>query len=265
MKDGLTDWDCEESLSISDMESALNHIHETGTFPVSDSSDNIPTPSSRRLSHRSDHGCCPPILSTGPSSSPPPPSQSFIASKEDQNSIGQCPVPDDVISQQKTRVHEWLSTPRGQKVFSSGLSLCVLDGFLLYTPALSSIMSRLDIKLFLLVSRARATQRREARDGYVTLEGFWKDPPGYVDKIVWPNYAKSHAWLFEGGDVEGQLKVDVLEKERIKAQVGKGLDVDMSTTLEWAVGTVISELERMVGEKEETGERHSKNGGGGYQ
>lgn len=223
MKDGLTDWDCEESLSISDMESALNHIHETGTFP------------------------------------------SFIASKEDQNSIGQCPVPDDVISQQKTRVHEWLSTPRGQKVFSSGLSLCVLDGFLLYTPALSSIMSRLDIKLFLLVSRARATQRREARDGYVTLEGFWKDPPGYVDKIVWPNYAKSHAWLFEGGDVEGQLKVDVLEKERIKAQVGKGLDVDMSTTLEWAVGTVISELERMVGEKEETGERHSKNGGGGYQ
>ncbi|THV63449.1 hypothetical protein D6D27_10612, partial [Aureobasidium pullulans] len=24
-------------------------------------------------------------------------------------------------------------------------------------------------------------QRREARSGYVTLEGFWEDPPGYVD------------------------------------------------------------------------------------
>jgi nicotinamide/nicotinate riboside kinase len=136
-------------------------------------------------------------------------------------------------------------------VFSAGLALCVLDGFLLYTPALSSIMSRLDIKLFLLVSRARATQRREARDGYVTLEGFWKDPPGYVDKIVWPNYAESHAWLFEGGDVEGPLKGAVLQKEGIQAQVGQGLDVDMRTTLEWAVSTVISELERMVGEKEE--------------
>lgn len=249
MKDGLTDWDCEGSLSISDMESALNYIHETGTFPVSDCSDNTPTPSGRRLSHRSDHGCCPPILSTGPSSLPPT-SQSFIASKEDQNSIGECPVPDDVISQQKSRVQEWLSAPEGQKVFSSGLSLCVLDGFLLYTPALSSIMSRLDIKLFLLVSRAKATQRREARDGYVTLEGFWKDPPGYVDKIVWPNYVESHAWLFEGGDVEGRLKDDVLEKEGIKAQVGKGLDVDMSTTLDWAVSTVISELERMCVEKD---------------
>jgi hypothetical protein len=28
--------------------------------------------------------------------------------------------------------------------------------------------------------------RREARTGYTTIEGWWADPPGYVDKIVWP-------------------------------------------------------------------------------
>jgi nicotinamide/nicotinate riboside kinase len=107
-------------------------------------------------------------------------------------------------------------------------------------------MDGLDIKLFLLVSREKATQRREARDGYVTLEGFWKDPPHYVDKIVWPNYAESHAWLFEDGNVEGRLKEDVLKEHGIRAQTDKGLDVDMSTTLEWAVGTIIGELERLV-------------------
>lgn len=220
------------------METALNHIHATGTFPVSPAS---PTPiPPRRLSHRSDHGCRP----SEPSSSCPK-KQTFIASKEDQNSVGTCPVPDSTIAHLKTRVSTWSTTPTGRKIFER-LSLCVLDGFLLYTPSMRSIMARLDIKLFLLVSRAKATARREARDGYVTLEGFWKDPPGYVDKIVWPNYADSHGWLFEEGDVEGRLKMDLLESEGIKAQVDKGLDVDMSTTLEWAVDTVIAELERMA-------------------
>jgi len=108
-------------------------------------------------------------------------------------------------------------------------------------------MSALDIKLFLLVSRAKATQRRETRDGYVTLEGFWTDPPGYVDKIVWPNYAASHAWMFKNGDAEaGELDEAALEREGIRAQLGKGMDVDFGETLEWAVDTIMKELERIV-------------------
>lgn len=110
-------------------------------------------------------------------------------------------------------------------------------------------MKLIDIKLFLLVSRAKATQRREARDGYVTLEGFWKDPPDYVDKIVWPNYAEAHAWLFENGNVEGELNEEVLREKGIKAQVGKGLDIDMETTLEWTVDTIITELETQASKK----------------
>lgn len=83
-----------------------------------------------------------------------------------------------------------------------------------------------------------------ARDGYVTLEGFWKDPPGYVDKIVWPNYVEAHKWLFEDGDVEG-LKLDegVLREYGILVQMGRGVDVDMETTFEWAVEMLMGGLE----------------------
>jgi nicotinamide/nicotinate riboside kinase len=144
-------------------------------------------------------------------------------------------------------VAAWLAPSQpGHKLLSTGLNICLLDGFLLYTPSVQPVMEGLDIKLFLLVSRAKATARREARDGYVTLEGFWKDPPGYVERIVWPNYAESHAWLFEEGDVEGRLKGDVLRENGIKAQEDKGLDVDMTTTLDWAVTTMMAEVEKLV-------------------
>ncbi|KAF9877775.1 nicotinamide riboside kinase [Colletotrichum karsti] len=203
-KDGLLDWDCAESISVPDMNKALAYIRENGTFPP------------------------------------------FVDSKEDQNSVGKCPVSDDKISAIKTKVDAWLQPGKpGHAIFTEGkLRVCLFDGFLLYCKEMESTMSLIDIKLFLLVSRAKATQRREARDGYVTLEGFWKDPPGYVDKIVWPNYAEAHDWLFEEGNVEGTLNEKVLQEKGIKAQVGKGLDIDMETTLEWTVDTIIAELEK---------------------
>jgi nicotinamide/nicotinate riboside kinase len=111
---------------------------------------------------------------------------------------------------------------------------------------MAKVQSLMDIKLFLLVSREKATQRREARDGYVTLEGFWQDPPGYMDKIVWPNYAAAHAWLFVDGNVEGRLNDEVLAVTGIQAQVEKGLDVDFEITLEWAVDTVMEGLMRIA-------------------
>lgn len=152
---------------------------------------------------------------------------------------------DGKIAEMKQRVESWTAPGQpGHALFeNNNIKVCLLDGFLLYSEATRGAMALLDARLFLLVSRARATRRREARDGYVTLEGFWADPPGYVDKVVWPNYAEAHAWLFEGGDVEGQLKRDVLEKEGILAQEGAGLDVDMETSLEWAVETLMGRLE----------------------
>ncbi|KXH33750.1 nicotinamide riboside kinase 1 [Colletotrichum salicis] len=168
-----------------------------------------------------------------------------------ENGTFPCPVSDDKIAAMKAKVEAWLQPgKRGHAIFTEGkLNVCLFDGFLLYCKEMETTMELIDIKLFLLVSRAKATQRREARDGYVTLEGFWQDPPGYVDNIVWPNYVDSHSWLFENGNVEGKLDADVLSEKNIKAQVGKGLDIDMETTLEWTVDTIITELEKRASEK----------------
>ncbi|XMA13103.1 hypothetical protein WAI453_005894 [Rhynchosporium graminicola] len=235
IKHGLLDWDCVESLSIPDMVKSLEHIHSEGTFPVS----------SRNLSHRSEHGIPHPqrrphqthdILTT---------SQPTLDSKEDQNSIGRCPVSDTTIADLKARVKTWteIGNP-GYGILTdaeNAVRLCVFDGFLLYSKALAPIQPQMDIKLFLRVSYAKAKARREARSGYVTLEGFWEDPPGYVDKIVWPNYVEDHEWMFEDGNVEGKLKKEVMDEMGILSQEGE-VDRDMETTLKWAVEILLKRL-----------------------
>ncbi|KAL2759555.1 hypothetical protein ACRALDRAFT_206328 [Sodiomyces alcalophilus JCM 7366] len=211
IKNGLRDWDCLEAISIPDMEKALTYIRSTGTFPV---------------------------CSAAP----------FVDSKEDHNTIGQCPVSDAKIEAMKSKVTAWMQPGRpGHHLFSTrNLKLCLFDGFLLYAREMESTMRLMDIKLLLRASYAKAKQRREARDGYVTLEGFWKDPPGYVDAIVWPNYIETHAWLFEEGDVEGRFNEAVLSEKGIHAQTDKGPDVDMETSLEWAVESIMVELEKRM-------------------
>lgn len=82
-------------------------------------------------------------------------------------------------------------------------------------------------------SHAAVKRRREARSGYVTLEGFWEDPPGYVDKIVWPNYVKDHAFLFVDGDVEGSVDEDAREKVDLKI-MPREFGSDITKCLDWA-------------------------------
>lgn len=186
-------------------------------------------------------------------------------SKEDQNSVGPCPASEATIAAMKDKVTAWLQPGQpGHDIFhhaapSSSSSppprMCLLDGFLLYSPPkLGGVMALLDVKFFLQVSRAKATQRREARDGYVTLEGFWKDPPGYVDKIVWPNYVDAHRWMFADGDVEGgRLDWAVLAERGILAQRpagdGRVADFEFEATLEWMVGETMRALEAWYAQK----------------
>ncbi|KAK7948326.1 P-loop containing nucleoside triphosphate hydrolase protein [Apiospora aurea] len=203
-RDGLLDWDCAAAIDIPGMAKALAYIRQHAAFPP------------------------------------------FVDSKEDKNSVGQCPVSDAKREEMRKKVEAWLQPGQpghdvlmqSQQQGGEGLKICLLDGFLLYSREMQEVMDQLDVKMLLLVSKAKATQRREARDGYVTLEG----PPGYVDKIVWPNYAESHAWLFKKDDVEGELDGAVLKETNILAQQGRGLDVDMDTTFEWTVDTLLEQL-----------------------
>lgn len=83
----------------------------------------------------------------------------------------------------------------------------LIDGFMLYHD--SNISDLFDVKLYFRAPYNMLKARREARRGYATEEGFWVDPPGYFDKIVWPQYVSTHKHLFEDGDVDGNLKREI--------------------------------------------------------
>lgn len=81
--------------------------------------------------------------------------------------------------------------------------IVLIDGFMLYHDP--KVYNLFDVKLFFRAPYEILKERREARAGYATEEGFWVDPPGYFDKIVWPQYVLTHQHLFEQEDVEGIL------------------------------------------------------------
>lgn len=78
-----------------------------------------------------------------------------------------------------------------------------VDGFMLYHD--DEILRLFDVKLFFNAPYQVLKVRRESRQGYNTVAGFWVDPPNYFDNVVWPEFKKSHEHLFVDGDVEGIL------------------------------------------------------------
>ncbi|KAK4994742.1 ribosylnicotinamide kinase [Elasticomyces elasticus] len=159
-----------------------------------------------------------------------------LISQEDQNSVGESGVDPGVVKELHQEAHSKLND-------QPALPLVIIDGFLLYSEDMKDIRELFDIKLFLRTDYKTAKARREARSGYVTLEGFWEDPPGYVDKVVWPNYVKDHAFLFKDGDVEGDLDEDVVERLAIDTMP---IDAqgNMTACLRWAYKTVMEVMER---------------------
>lgn len=162
----------------------------------------------------------------------PPPD---FVSKEYQNAVGECGIDGAVVERCRERLQEFFEAnkDRTQRV-------AIIDGFLLFSPEMKDlgIRDQFDLRLFLRTSYATAKQRREARSGYVTLEGFWQDPPGYVDDIVWPNYVKDHKFLFRDGNVDGELDEAVCREIDVHG-MPKDAEGDMGKVLEWATETII--------------------------
>lgn len=165
-------------------------------------------------------------------------SPTWLVSKEDQNSVGEHGVPEAEIQSLRARVDTWLQTSAGWQ----DRRICIVDGFLLFSQDMQHIRSLFDLKLFLRTSNETAKRRREARSGYVTLEGFWQDPPGYVDKIVWPNYVRHHKFLFHDGDVEGPLNADVCDRIGIHG-MPQGAQGSMTECLAWAAKIVMDAMD----------------------
>lgn len=60
----------------------------------------------------------------------------------------------------------------------------------LYTFYDSDLREQLDLKILCPVNYEILKARREAREGYHTDAGYWKDPPNYFDTHVWPRFLK---------------------------------------------------------------------------
>ncbi|KAF2433100.1 P-loop containing nucleoside triphosphate hydrolase protein [Tothia fuscella] len=158
-------------------------------------------------------------------------------SKEDTNAVGEVDMDKAVIQRWRMIFEHLLNKGAG-----STIRIGIVDGFLLYSEDVKSIREKFDIKLLLKADYATVKARRERRKGYVTLEGFWEDPGGYVDLVVWPNYVKDHSFLFEQGDVNGEVNKAVLDRLGIAAMPRDAVE-DMTTCFEWACNLLSEKIE----------------------
>lgn len=121
--------------------------------------------------------------------------------------------------------------------------ILILDGFLLFTPSVpSTFRSLLDLMILLRAPYTEAKRRREARSGYTTMEGWWEDPPGYFDKVVWPNYVAENRGIFVGGDVEGKVDVERCKREGVSVRMGA--EGGLGELFSWVVGEMRGGLDR---------------------
>lgn len=66
---------------------------------------------------------------------------------------------------------------------------------------------------------------------------------------MWPNYVREHAFLFEGGDVEGRVNEEVAREKRIEYMKGVDAgDEDMGKVLEWAVQVLMKKVPEIAGD-----------------
>ncbi|KAI4185314.1 MAG: hypothetical protein L6R41_004201 [Letrouitia leprolyta] len=123
--------------------------------------------------------------------------------------------------------------------------ILILDGFLLFTPSVpSTFRSLLDLKILLRAPYVQAKRRREARSGYTTMEGWWEDPPGYFDRVVWPNYVEENKGFFTHGDVEGRLDEEACGRDGVRVyEVKEG---GLGEALSWIVGEMMGALGKKV-------------------
>ena len=159
-----------------------------------------------------------------------------LVSKEDQNSVGESGISDDEVEDIRQAVR--------RRCEESGLgerAIVLVDGFLLFGRSVPELREAFDLRVMLRANYDSAKARREARAGYVTLEGFWEDPPGYVDFIVWPAYKLEHGFLFRNQDVEAEVDESVVTTLGIEVCPGKG-SYTVKESLHWVIELVLKHL-----------------------
>ncbi|KIW15745.1 hypothetical protein PV08_05795 [Exophiala spinifera] len=211
------DWDCVGSLDLPLFRRTLTHIRDHGTLPP----DNVSMEDQN---------------SVGDVHVTPDEVEAVKRRVKDwfERVIRDSPKSSKTRTLTRTNGAATATTTAAHEEVPREIRICILEGFLLFPPSPSDssasfktaaqglagdettdllelhdlTQSLLDVKLFLPCTKAQMIERRERRTGYVTLEGFWKDPPGYVEDLVWVNYRRYHAWMYrdhaDNGDGDGE-------------------------------------------------------------
>jgi len=90
-----------------------------------------------------------------------------LNSIQDKNEVGKSGVPEEVVKIMRQEAGE-------QNLGNSETVLCLVDGFLLYSDP--AVVDELDIRLLVRAPYEKLKARREARSGYVTIEGTLINP-----------------------------------------------------------------------------------------
>lgn len=132
-------------------------------------------------------------------------------------------IDEGTLERLKIDVAAWEKNLKSERKDWARSPLVIIDGFLLFGESVREVRDELDIKILLRSTYEDSKQRREARSGfYITHEGYWEDPPGYFDQIVWPNYVKNHEFLFQGSGVQGPVNEALSESIDIDVVPGMG-------------------------------------------
>lgn len=114
------------------------------------------------------------------------------------------------------------------KDITDKMQLVLVDGFMLYNDDI--IRSKFDLKILIRAPYDQLKKRRNARNGYQTLDSFWVDPPYYFDEFVYKSYSSTHGKLFLNNDVESEI--DQERASDIKDFINCD-DTPIHDTLQW--------------------------------
>lgn len=108
--------------------------------------------------------------------------------------------------------------------------LVIVEGILLVHEN-SPLTSLFDMTIILSGLKTDLAKRRAAREAYETMSGFWVDPPGYFEEVVWPAYIKYSGYLFENS----QAAAGNLSGVAISMRCHLAPAMSTHETLQWAI------------------------------
>ena len=173
----------------------------------------------RVLQHVKDEGAVPPGL----------------ASNETYEEDAAKHIAPERLEELRQDIRKWAAENGVESLLQQGSpeqpAIVLLDGFLLFGKSTLALWVMFDVCLLLRGRYAAVKARRGARRGYVTDEGFWEDPEGYFDEVVWPEYVEEHGHLYKEGNVEGEVCAKVTTDMAIDVCPNE----EIPDMLDWAV------------------------------